>query len=380
MSRRPWRPRVGAAVAALVVVALGACSSSSPDEPSGPDLTTVRVGIGPFLDNQTLPLAQQLGFATEQGIKFEFKTLPSNDAIYQAVQTGQLDVGAGTIRGLVPLAQTAPTLRNYIIRDQFLGFFLVGRTEDDPPVYADLVDQGRAPEEAKTTVLRSWVGKTFNIVGSQNFAPIAAGLQAAGIDPESVKINNFADDAKAAAAFQSGEGDFYTGSLPIQSALLLDHPDDYVNVGGYEVLGPAGLAYDTWTTSQGWLDENPELALKVLAVVLKTSRYIDDNLDSAAPKLTDLVNTASAGSLPVDQVKLLATEFTDFLTPEDLTSKVFAPASPYYWQNEVKLDIEQSSPAPPADYDPAEVANAEEWFQKLRANSALMSWVNGPLN
>ncbi|OHV35927.1 hypothetical protein BCD49_20095 [Pseudofrankia sp. EUN1h] len=361
-------------------MALGACSSSSSDDSSGPGLTTVKVGIGPFLDNQTLPLAQQLGFATEQGIRFDFKTLPSNDAIYQAIQTGQLDVGAGTIRGLVPLAKTAPTLRNYIIRDQFLGFFLVGRTEDGPPVYSDLVAGGSTPEAAKTAVLKSWVGKTFDIVGSQNLAPIAAGLQAAGIDPTSIKVNNFADDAKAAAAFQSGEGDYYTGSLPIQSALLLDHPKDYVNVGGYEVLGPAGLAYDTWTTSQSWLDKNPELALKVLAIVLKTSRYIDGNLDSAAPKLTDLVNTASSGSLPVDQVKLLATQFTDFLTPEDLTSKVFAAASPFYWRNEVTLDIEQSSPAPPAGYDPAEVANAEEWFQKLRANSALMTWVNGPLN
>jgi len=379
MSRRPRRLRVGAVVAALAAVALAACSSSSQGS-SGPSLTTVRVGIGPFLDNQTLPLAQQLGFAAEQGIRFDFKTLPSNDAIYRAIQTGQLDVGAGTVRGLVPLARTAPTLRNYIIRDQFLGFFLVGRTKDHPPAYADLVAKGSTPDAAKAEVLRSWVGKTFDIVGEQNFAPIAAGLQAAGIDPKSVKVNDFADDAKAAAAFQSGEGDYYTGSLPIQSALLLDHPKDYVNVGGYEVLGPAGLAYDTWTTSQGWLNKNPRLALKVLAVVLKTSRYINGNLDSAAPKLTDLVNSASSGSLPVDQVKLLATQFSDFLTPQQLTSKVFAPSSPYYWLNEVKLDIRQSSPAPPAGYDPAAVANAETWFQKLRADTALLAWVNGPLN
>jgi hypothetical protein len=289
-------------------------------------------------------------------------------------------MGAGTIRGLVPLASTAPTLRNYIIRDQFLGFFLVGRTKDNPPAYADLVAKGESPADAKMAVLRSWVGKSFDIVGEQNLAPIAAGLQAAGIDPKSIKVNNFADDAKAAAAFQSGVGDFYTGSLPIQSALLLDHPKDYVNVGGYEVLGPAGLSYDTWTTSQGWLDGHPQLALKVLAVVLRTSRYIDGELDSAAPKLTDLVNTASSGSLPVSQVKLLATQFTDFLTPDQLTSKVFATGGPYYWANEAKLDIQQSSPAPPTGYDPATVANAQTWFQKLEADSSLMAWVNGPLH
>jgi hypothetical protein len=98
-----------------------------------------------------------------------------------------------------------------------------------------------------------------------------------------------------------------------------------------------------------------------------------------APKLTELVNKASAGNLPVDQVKLLATQFKSFLTPADLTGKVFNSTSPFYWRNEVILDIEQSNPAPPADYDPAVVANAEMWFTKLQADQQLMSWVTGSL-
>jgi ABC-type nitrate/sulfonate/bicarbonate transport system substrate-binding protein len=396
MFSMPRRGRAGA-VAAIVIAALTAtaCSSSSSSAPvssassassasaSSPvsaPLTTVTVGIGPFLDNQTLPLAQKLGFAAQQGITFKFTTLPSNDAIYQAIESGQLDMGAGTLRGLVPLASTAPSLRNYIIRDQFLGFFLVGRKSASPPAYSALVAKGVAPAQAKLDVLKSWVGKTFDIVGEQNFAPIAAGLAAAGISPKSVHVDNFADDAKAAAAFQSGVGDYYTGSLPIQSALLLDHPADYVDVGGYQVLGPAGLAYDTWTTSDSWLTKNPQLALKVLAVVLKTSRYINADLATAAPQLTQLVNAASSGDLPVAQVKLLATQFSDFLTPQQLTDRVFAATSPFYWQNEIKLDIQQSTPAPPAGYDAAAVADAQSWFAKLQADPQLTSWVNGPLS
>ncbi len=331
MFSMPRRAPVGVAVAILIAAFTAtACSSSSSSPPGVPAasssgspsaaaaLTTVSVGIGPFLDNQTLPLAQELGFAAQQGIKFKFTTLPSNDAIYQAIESGQLDMGAGTLRGLVPLASTAPSLRNYIIRDQFLGFFLVGRKSANPPAYSALIAQGVAPAQAKLDVLKSWEGKTFDIVGEQNFAPIAAGLAAVGISPKSVHVDNFADDAKAAAAFQSGVGDYYTGSLPIQSALLLDHPADYVDVGGYQVLGPAGLSYDTWTTNDSWLTANPQLALKVLAVVLKTSRYINADLTAAAPQLTQLVNTASSGNLPVAQVKLLATSFSDFLTPVQL--------------------------------------------------------------
>jgi ABC-type nitrate/sulfonate/bicarbonate transport system substrate-binding protein len=399
MFSMPRRGRAGAAAAtALVIAALTAtaCSSSSSSSAAAPvasaagssaaspsaaaAMTTVTVGIGPFLDNQTLPLAQELGFAAQQGITFKFTTLPSNDAIYQAIESGQLDLGAGTLRGLVPLASTAPTLRNYIIRDQFLGFFLVGRKSANPPAYSALIAKGVTPAQAKLDVLKSWVGKTFDIVGEQNFAPIAAGLAAVGISPKSVHVDNFADDAKAAAAFQSGVGDYYTGSLPIQSALLLDHPADYVDVGGYQVLGPAGLSYDTWTTSDDWLTKNPQLALKVLAVVLKTSRYINADLTSAAPQLTQLVNTASSGDLPVAQVKLLATQFSDFLTPQQLESRVFATASPFYWQNEIKLDIQQSTPAPPTGYDPTSVADAQSWFTKLQADPQLMTWVNGPLS
>jgi hypothetical protein len=40
----------------------------------------------------------------------------------------------------------------------------------------------------------------------------------------------------------------------------------------------------------------------------------------------------------------------------------------------VLLVIEQTTPAPPADYDPAEAVNAATWFGRLQANSALMAW------
>src|SRR4051812_25245259 len=102
MFKRHWRARAGTAVIALVMLAASACSSSKSGSSSSsatPGLSTVTIGIGPFLDNQTLSLAQDLGFAAQQGIKFDFKTLPSNNAIFQEIEADRLDLGAGTLRG-----------------------------------------------------------------------------------------------------------------------------------------------------------------------------------------------------------------------------------------------------------------------------------------
>jgi hypothetical protein len=41
------------------------------------------------------------------------------------------------------------------------------------------------------------------------------------------------------------------------------------------------------------------------------------------------------------------TDSSRFLTPGQLTSRVYDTASPFSWQNEIKLDIQQSTPAPP---------------------------------
>lgn len=379
-STRPVsRPRRLLAVAATVLfaLALGACGSTS-KQTGAASLQTVRIGVGPFLDNQTLDLAQELGFPQELGLTIQSTILPSNNAIYQAIRTGNIDIGAGTLRGLQPIIKSAPELRNFMFKDQFLGFFFVGR-KGRTPVYADLIAKGVAPAQAKQQVLQSFIGKSFDLIKQQNFAPLASGLRAAGIDPAKVKINDFSDDAKAALAFEGGQGDFYTGALPQQSKLLLDHPGQYVNVGGYEILGPAGLAYDTWATSQHFLATKPDVAKKLVAIQLRTARYIRERLNQAAPKLAALVTKASSTSLPVATVKLLASQFTKFLTPADLTSGVFDPASPVFWQNEAKLDAVQNAKDLPSGFRLDQADVEQQAFANYQADPQLVAWVDKPL-
>ncbi|MHB8692531.1 MAG: ABC transporter substrate-binding protein [Solirubrobacteraceae bacterium] len=387
-SRRPARRRrlLLTAAAGMAAVALCACGSSSTGTkaasttPAGSSsaLSVIKVGIGPFLDNQTLALAQELGFAKQQGIEFQFTTLPSNDAIFQAIQTGSIDMGAGTLRGLAPIVKQAPGLRNFIFRDQFLGFFLVGR-KGKSVIYSDLIKQGVPPATAKQRVLKAFDHSTMDLVKIQNFPPIAAALQSAGLNPGNVTVNNFSDDAQAALAFEHGTGDYYTGALPQQAALLLNHPDQFVNAGGSEVLGATSATYDTWTTSQSWMADHPVLAKKVLAVVLKTNRFIKERLSQAAPMLAALVNKAASSNFSAAEVALLAHQFSDFLTPQELTAKVFNPSNPYYWQNEAKVAADQNKSALPGGYNITQSNDAQAFYNTYAGDSTLTSWVNGAL-
>jgi len=389
-SRRRARERsgrlrlMGAAFSSLV--ALGAYGSASAagaasSRTSTAALPVVTVGIGPFLDNQTLALAQQLGFTKEEGFQFKFETLASNDAIFQAIEAGHIDMGAGTMRGLVPLAATAPNLRNFIIRDQFLGNFVIGRKSENLPLYSQLVKSGESASAARLAVLKSWLGKSIDIIAIQNLPPITSALESVGLNPSLLKVNNFSSDADASLAFEHGEGDFYTGNLVTQAQLLIDHPREYVDLGGgTQVLGEAGLSYDAWTSSQQWLSANHALALKVVAVDLKVARYIQQNLAAAAPELTTMTNDAASSNLTVSVVKALSSKYETFLTPADLANRVFNSSSPSYWMNEERLDVAANKSVLPVDGFKASVFDpAEQYFREYLADPALVKFVDGPL-
>jgi ABC-type nitrate/sulfonate/bicarbonate transport system substrate-binding protein len=376
MTRKHRLPRrllsaIAVAGSAALVIASGS-SASSTNASTG--LTTVRVGIGPFLDNQTLELAQKLGYAKQQGLDLQFKILPSNDAIFQAIESGSLDIGAGTLRGLAPLAKTAPDLRNFMFRDQFKGFFLVGRKGE--PTYSGLVASGLSPAAAKAKMLKTLDQSTFDLIKIQNWPPIASALQSAGLDPDKPTVDNFNDDATAALAFEHGTGDYYTGALPQQAALLLNHPGEFVNAAGSQVLGATSATYDTWTTSTGWLKSNPDVAKKIVAITLKVNSYIRDQLGHSAPQLAALLNKAASSKFSSAEIALLVKQFSYFLKPSDMASQVFNAKNPYFWKHEAEVDKQQNKAALPSGYTIGSNNDEQQYYDEYKADHALVAWVN----
>jgi ABC-type nitrate/sulfonate/bicarbonate transport system substrate-binding protein len=375
------RGRIGGLLLALALVtAVGATAAPSASQPAAKVAApiSVTIAVGPFLDNQPLRLAAAWGLDKQVGLSFKSIVLPSNNAIFQALRTGDAHVGAGTVAGLPPIVKQAPELRNWAIKDQFLGYFIVGR-KGAGPVYADLIRNGVAPRSATRQVLSSFLGKSFCIVRIQNWPVVEGALQAIGLDPSRVDVKDFADDAKAAQAFLSGACDFYTGSLPQQAKLLLDYPARFVAVGGYEILGPGALWYDTWTSTDSWLQANEDTALRVLAVHYRVMRYIQERPNWVAPELTKLVNEASAGSLPVSQVKFLMQRFSLFHTPAQAQQRAYNPRSPFYWLNQANFIVKQNVKSLPAGYNVRTWEVEDVWFNKFLARKDLVRWVKSPL-
>ena len=95
-----------------------------------------------------------------------------------------------------------------------------------------------------------------------------------GLTEDDVTLMKFADDQKGATAFMRGTGDISIGGLP-QAKRLLGMPDQYVNIGGDEILGPAGLWYDTNITTKKYITENRESCLRAMAAFYRAIRLFD---------------------------------------------------------------------------------------------------------
>ena len=305
---------------------------ASEPEPAAPafEPTTVRVGVGPFLDYMPWYIAEEFNLGEELGISLEILNFPEPSPGVTAMVQGDVDVVYGCHACWYPLFEAVPELKDWMITNQFNGFRVIGRA-GDALSYDDLVAEGKSPEEARDEVLNSWVGKDFVLVAAIFRGLIDGAMQQIGKSIDDVNIIEFADDAKAALAYIGGEGDFYTGSLPQQAKLLFDFPDEFVLVGGSDVLGDGALWYSTMSTLGPWLEENREAALRLLAIHYRTMKFISEQRETSLPIIQREINDAAAADFSdeeIDQTTMLIT----YETVEEAEAKNYNPDDFRYWK------------------------------------------------
>ncbi len=268
-----------------------------------------------------------------------------------------------------------PALRTWIILDQFKGFIVVGR-KGKTETYKELSAK-IGPEKAKEQILQSIRGKTF-VVNPTNFLSLVkAAIGQIGMTLDDVKIAEFPDDAKAALAFETGLGDFYMGSLP-QEAKLLSQPDQYVDVGGHEVLGNAGLWFSSTVGLAPWLDENKETVMKLLAIWYRTVRYIDEKPDSVIPAWTKRINQQAAAAFTEDEMRGIL-KLLYHPNIEDAKKTFYNKDSDLYWKRSVDYYVPQNADKLPADFSTGKYNIEESLFTEFTKRSDLVAWVNSPL-
>lgn len=373
----------------LMAFALAACGGDDSSSASGDDgaaaggeateTTTVKVAMTPFLDYMPWAFAKEKGLDADLGVELDFTWLAQVGPSVQAMKRGDVDIVNTCTACNFPFFKSVPSIRDFLIANQFKGFNVVGRA--GAPSYDALIEEGKSPEEARQEVFDYIDGKTV-VMHTPVYGVLLDGiLENAGLPQDAIKRVDFADDIKSATAFLGGEGDLFMGGLPQNIKLLLDNADKFVNLGGTEILGPGGLWYSTIAAEDEWLAENEEVALKLMAIWYRVARYLDEQPDEVIPIFRENVNAKAASSFTPEQAEFIVGEFLDFPTVEESKETVFNPDSELYWRN--SLDhyeaLNKKNGDLDEDIDAGQFSILDEMFEKLTADKELMDWINADL-
>lgn len=369
----------GSAIAAALTIN-GCVAPVHDGVDDGDGTATVRMALQPLLDYVPWVFAQEHGLAEEQGITLEFSYLSQINTALQAMARGDLDVVSTCTACNMPYVASVPTLRDVLTINQFKGFIIVGRT--GAPEFDKLVANGATEDEARSEIYQYIKGKTF--IGNEAiFGALVDGLlEYSSLERSDIKIIDLADDAKAATAFLQGQGDFYMGSLAQESKLLGDYPDQFVNVGGPEVLGPGGLWYGTSAVEERYLEANPETVERLVAIWMRTARYLNERPDMVIPVLKDALNEHAGATFTNGEIKDQIEHYLQFTDPTVAAADTYNPESSLYWRRSLDFYAEQNlkNGSLPKSADVDALSQQENVYNEVIQDKALMEWVNSPLS
>ena len=340
------------------------------------ELAQVRIGIAPYTMMQIWHISKEYEIDKEFGLDFELVPISATLPGVQLLVRGDLDISSNCIAEHIAAIQGAPEIKAYSSLGFFKGFIYVGRKGEIKSIDELIEEVGL--EKAVEMRRKEFKGKSFCII-PQRKPLIADTIQQVGLDIDDVTLRNFADDQKAAMAFMRGEGDFYMGSLP-QERRLLQEPDEYVNAGGSEVLGPGGLWYDTMVTTDEFIINNRETALRTLAALYRTIKLWDEKREEVAQIGADAISKSTGGTFGVEEYITMQTVYDDFLSPDEIKEGMFNPDSTLYWRPSseyyAKMALEQGDLKSQIDID--EYFPWESLFWELMDRRDLMRKVNAP--
>ncbi|MHA6619209.1 ABC transporter substrate-binding protein [Pseudonocardia sp. DLS-67] len=259
MSSRPHR------LLAVLLVALSALTAGCGalgQEPEaaaadGPPILRIALptGVTSFANSDIL-VAQQKGFLADYGVAVQIQNLKSGVSVVQAVEDGQIDVGAASIE---PVVNSAGSGKDTVIIGAYADRLSISAvTPKDILTPADL--RGRPVGVQEVGAFREVMTRLV--------------LQQGGLTPNDVQYVPVDAQSYTAALV---DGRIQSAILQTEQAVAAAHayPNLHVLTDLVDIL--PNYHYGAIFASRAWLDKNRDAASRLLTALTKAHRYMYAN-------------------------------------------------------------------------------------------------------
>jgi NitT/TauT family transport system substrate-binding protein len=281
----------GLTLAALAVAIVAGCGGD--DEPSGggeqagDKTATVSVSTIPTAAAAPLFVGIEQGFFEEEGLKVKTQFAEGGAAIIPAVQSGDVAFGFGN------------TISLFLAREKGLNLPLVAAGQVSPEEEAKDETAVMVPGNSDIREIGDLEGATIGVNTLQNIATLSiqAGLDRAGVDPESVKFVEVGFP-EALPAIKSGD---------VQAAFF-GEPFTTLGTGARARVvfrpfsaGVPGGQIGAYFTSEKYIDENRDVVDRFARAMERSTRYVIEHPDSIR---TSVVKFAKVPKKVADKMRL----------------------------------------------------------------------------
>jgi len=262
----------GLAIAATGVALVGCSSASAEPDAEGMTAVTINQAV-PTIFYLPLYVAEAQGFFEENGVDMTLDTAGSGSGAFAAVLGGSADF---SVQDPVFVPKSLQSGGEGVvvagIHDQ-PSMFIVGSDETDLQGNLDYLEGKKVIVSPEPDT--SWAYMTYLI--EQN-------------DLEDVELVNVALGAELAAV-ASGQADYaVAGAQTIVQGIEEEGLHQVYSFASDESLSP--FAFSSLTSTQSYIDENPEAALGVVTALEQADRFIYENpeetIDIAIAEFPDL--------------------------------------------------------------------------------------------
>lgn len=370
--------RAGLSALGLTCISMALPAVAAPAQ----DLTTVRIGDGPYIEFATFRAAHELGLDEEVGLSFEFSVFPQIPAA-QLVR-GDIDIAFSSPTGGMAFYEQVPGYQDFMIHNVFQGFSIVARPGSMTP-YAQYAEGAEDLEAAKQAFIEGeMVGRSLCLYDAAYRGLVQGVMAQANRSVDDLEIIAFTDDVTGANAFLARQCDMYIGALPQVVRMLADFPEEAEVVAPQQMFGPGEdgiLFYETYAAEASWLADNPDTAVRLWAVLLRLVEYLKADPEGTSALLANHVRETTGVQLSDAAVERAFTEQLLFLGVDDLEAYAFDPESARYYATIAQVLGQQTKDVGqlPEDIDVADHHVVQEIWDLLQDDDNLLAWIRSPI-